>query len=455
MAVAIATVVGVGCGKDKGGTPAPAPSASAQIANPAEDVDAFLADERAHLSAVVYKKLALAFRSCQVTDRGIEPNCDAQKNLRRVQQRRGSFREMSELNANVGRELIGDSSAAVRLQASKMLQQTIGSTPESEKALVDAARKESVPSVLAAMVRVLGSRHKQDEGIKTLLLELAENPAEAVRREALSWFLTTFGEGVPGTFEKVMDHLAKDPSVDLRAYLCGRLYGSSDERAIPLFEAYLTAAEGVDPKLYGACWNGLINAWTGFPKPPKPNKRAYELTLKMLEKEPRTSDHPGWSGISLLRSAKMDYPASDRFGTEWVAQVKDWYKPAKLISDLKDIVGDPKANWMARTSSLGVMLELGEKKSTFESLQKKYAKAAPNSDDYHVLRQVEESLKKLSAAALPAPSASGLVTPVGARPPAFPGPFNKPALAAPPAAPAPATPGAAAPSAPTPGGTPE
>ncbi|GEM_PF-1250767 len=408
------------CGKGKNNPAQPASSASA---GPVDEVKAFLEKDDAPLTESVYRKLILALESCKLDDRGIDPKCEASKNLRQARNRKTSVREMQGLNGKLGRELISHPNAAVRLQSAKLLQSAFGASKETQDVIVKAAKTEKEPAVLAAMLRTIGARHKDQPEIKALLLTMADHPSDAVRREAMSWFLTNFGEGVEGTFEKVLEKMDNDPSEDVRAYLCGRLYGSGDERALPVFEKYLLD-DKTPTKIYNACWNGVINSWTGFPKPRKPSQKGYELTMKVLEKKPRTKDRPPWSGISTLRSAKIEVRENDRFGTEWSEAVKGWFKQDRLLKALQSIAVDPDANWMARTAALRVMQELGEKEATFKALQKKYADAKAG-DDFHVKRQIDDILRKGSDGARPtasgAPSARSSAAaarePGGMRPP--------------------------------------
>ncbi len=457
VAVVAALTLG-GCGKkEQPKESSPAPSASA---DPASDLKAFLANDKAPLTRPIYEKLVLDLTSCEVTERGVHPKCAAYQNLRKARNRKTSLREMREMNAAVGKKLIGHEHPAVRLQAAKLLQSVFGSDKDVQKVIIDAAKKEKEPAVLAAMLRTVGSKHKTNEDIKSLLLKMADNDSEVVRREAMSWFLTSFGEGVEGTFDKVLEKVEKDPSEDVRAYLCNRLYGSSDERALEVFKKYLEA-EDTPKKIYNACWNGVINSWTGFPKPRKPSKEGYELTMKILEAKPRTKERPSWSGISTLRSAKTEYRETDRFGNAWLEAVKDWYKKDRLLRALKGIVTDTEANWMARTAALRVMHELGEPKATFTLMQTKY-KDAKVGDDFHVKRQVDDILRKMEAQAARAagsavpggrgrPGRPDRRGPRGARPDPRPGaPQPPPGTPAAPAAPK----APAAPAAPPPGAAP-
>ncbi|HVJ92149.1 MAG TPA: hypothetical protein VM580_20255, partial [Labilithrix sp.] len=87
------------------------------------------------------------------------------------------------------------------------------------------------------------------------------------------------------------------------ASLCSRLYGSSDERAIPLFEKYLTNKATPD-ELFKACWDGVIAAWTGHVKPERPHQKAFELTVKLLDATPRTKERPPWTGFTAIGASK-------------------------------------------------------------------------------------------------------------------------------------------------------
>ncbi|MCC6215501.1 MAG: HEAT repeat domain-containing protein [Polyangiaceae bacterium] len=401
----------------KGGDTAPAGSASASAAAsaaPADDVEAFLRDPKAELSEELYDRLVAGMAECTLVGPAVDPKCAGYDRFRRARSRAAAQKNLGTLNANVGRKHIGHASAAVRLQAAQLLQSAFGVDASAQGAVVEAGKKETEPAVLAAMLRVVGSRHKQAEDVKALLLQMADHADETVRKEALSWFLTSFGEGVPGTFEKVLERMEKDPSVTVRAFLCDRLYGSGDERALPVFEKLLKDKE-TPKQVYDGCWSGLIKSWTGFPRPSNPSKKGYELTLSILEAKPRTGERPSWSGLANLRAAQTEFRPNDKFGTEWFEKVKPWYKRDRLLKVLEDLVTDPKANWMARTGAVDVMKELGAPKAVFERLLKKYEKA-DKGDDAHVKRRVEDALRRL---AMP-PASGSILTPPGL-PPGHPG----------------------------------
>ncbi len=390
MAATLTVATASGC-KNESGKAAPAGSASA--APQVDALAAWLKDNSKPLSLEIYEKLLLGLADCKLQQHGIDSKCEAYKNFKQARNRNTAVKDLMGMSGKLGAKHIGHKSPAVRYQAAQLMRSMFGSDKGTQKVILEAAKNEKDPVVLSALVRVVGSRHKANADVKALLLKLAEHKNERVRQEAMSWFLTSFGKGVEGTFEKVLEKVDKDPSVKVRKFLCSRLYGSSDARAIPVFEKYLTDKDS--PKdVFDGCWQGTISAWTGFPKPKEPNEAAYKLTLKVLEAKPRSKERPPWAGLSTLRAAKTEYKANDKFGTEWYEKVKGWYKKDRLTKALGAVAGDEKAYWMARTGAMEVMRELGVPKADFAKIAKKYADVKQG-DNWHVKRKAEEIIKKL------------------------------------------------------------
>jgi hypothetical protein len=374
--------------------PATTTDPAAAVGKKLDDIESFLNDNSKSLTPDLYEKLVLALETCTVSDdHGIDYKCPALKNLEKARNRNTSLKDLVGASSSIGKKHIGHTSPAVRLQSARMMGSIFGSNNDTQALILEAAAKEKEPAVLKTMINVVGSRHKGNDGITELLMKNAEHANEKVRMESLGWFVSSWSEGLPKTFDKVLEHLDKDPSMNVRAYLCGSLFRSYDMRALDKFEKYLNAKD-TPKELFSGCWNGAIGAWTGFPLPDKPQKRAYDLTLKILNTKPRTQDRPPWSGISTLRAAKTEFKPTDSFGNAWLGKVKDWYKKDKLIAGLESLATDDQANWMARTGALDVMQELGAPKATFEGLQKKYA-AAATGDNSMVKKRIEDLLKKM------------------------------------------------------------
>lgn len=372
---------------------APSPSASASPASNVENIQAWLADDTKPMTAEIYEQLVLSLQKCDLTDYGVDSKCEEYKQFQKARNRNTALKDMAGMYTSIGAKLISHENATVRYQAASTMGSFFGASNDSEKVVLAAVEKEQNDIVTTKLVNVVGSRHKNSPEVKALLLKMADHQNPKVRKEAMGWFLTSFGAEVAGTFEKVLDKVDNDPSLDVRKHLCSRLYGSGDERAIPVFKKYL---EGKDtPKeLIEGCFGGVISAWTGFPFPSKPNKQAYELTLAFLKQKPRTKDAPPWQNISTLRAAKTEFKDNDSFGKAWQANVKDWYKKPALLAALEEIVHDTDANWMTRTGAVSVLNELSVGKPKLEAMLKKYADAkAVQGDNYHVKNSIERALQ--------------------------------------------------------------
>ncbi len=356
--------------KDKT-SPAPPASASAAAADP---VAAFLADKSQPLTPEIEEKLLLALKSCKVDDNGIQPRCPEYRNFNQARVRKWKAADPAAEGAAIGLKHLGDESPAVRLMSARMMGAKTGSSPATRKALLAAADKEKVAGVLVSMLRALGPHQQGDAGIGKLLMKSADSPSQRVRMEAMGWLLTPAGAAIDGSFKKISDALAKDPSAQVRTYLCSRLYGSGNADAIPLLQKYLLAKD-TPPQMMGGCFQGLVGAWTGYPRPKKPSKEAYELTLKVLKATPRTEQRPPWTGISSLRAARTDIRPGDAGGKKWLDNVKGWYKQQDLLAALESVAGDLDANWLARSSALDVMRQLGAPKADYKRVLAHYAKA--------------------------------------------------------------------------------
>ncbi len=388
-----------GCKQSTPGT-APSASASAAAAPTVDPVQAFLADGKAPLTAEIEEKLLLGLSECKVDDNGIQPKCRGYVDFTRGRQHKPEARDVGAMLASIGKKHIADASPAVRLESAELIGPR--ADPATMKTVIDAARKEKVPGVLVAMLRVAGMRAKADPEAPKLLLEMTDNASPRVRMESMGWLLTAAGASVPGAFDKILDKVDKDPSLEVRKYLCTRLYRSDDERAMGVFEKYVKGKD-TPPALYEGCFRGLISAWTGFPNPQKPLQKAYKLTLALLRETPRTKTRPPWSAISTLRAARTDFAPTDKAGTAWLEKVKPWYKKSELIAALAALAGDKNAHWMARTSALDVMKTIGASTADFKQVLAKYKDA--KGEDLNVKRRVEALTKtpKKPPVSAPAP----------------------------------------------------
>ena len=391
VAVIALGAVGTGC-KKKGEATTGADAGSVMIPGVGGDLEAFLRDENAPLTPQIEEQLFLGLKDCNVTDDGIDSKCPGLDRWNKARGRKTVAKQVLGGSSSLGAKYLGDPSPALRYKAADLLGSLFGADGATQKMVVEAAKKEKVPGVLANMIQTVGSRHKGNDEVKLLLLASADHPSERVRGEAMGWFLTSFGQGVPGTFEKVTEKLASDPSIKVRQRLCSKLYGSGDERALPLLEKYLLD-KSTPQELYQGCFEGSVATWSGFPRPDKPQQKGFELTMKALEATPRTKDRPPWMGISSMRNATLTPKADDRTGSEWVAKVKPWFKQDRFHKALEAVAMDPYANWMTRGNCVDVMKETGAPKASMERMLKKLDKAT--GDEALVKKRIEDALKAM------------------------------------------------------------
>ncbi len=393
LSCAVLSIALLACKKDDQKAPDPAGSAAAQAGQAAGDLEAWLADDTRALTPGIYEQLVVALEKCTLTERGIDSDCEEYKRLQTARNRNTALKDLAGMNSQVGAKFIGHESPTVRYQAASLMSSLFGSGQGTQKVILEAAEKEKNPVVLAKLLNVVGSSHGRNAEVKTLLLKMADHDAEGVRQEAMSWFLTSFGKDVDGTFEKVLEKMDKDPSLEVRKYLCSRLYGSGDPRALPVFKKYLTGTD-TPKELTEGCFAGVINAWTGFPKPKEPSREAYEITLAFLKRTPRSDVIPPWQNMSNMRAAHSEFEDKDSFGKEWHDKVKGWYKKPALLAALEQVVHDSNANWMARTGALSTMNDLKVGKAKLDSIAARYASAkAGDGGDFHVKNSAERLAK--------------------------------------------------------------
>ncbi|MCA9524841.1 MAG: HEAT repeat domain-containing protein [Myxococcales bacterium] len=329
------------------------------------------------------EKLLLDLATCKVDDAGIERDCEANKAWRDARKNRGTLiKDWSGLMAGLGQKHIKNASPAVRIQAASLMGSIFGASGDSQSTIIDAAKVESDPQVLKAMLRAVASSIKKNDAVRQLALSQAGHADAKIRMEVLSALTSSWAKDTEGTLEKAMEMTEKDESPEVRIYACRRLGERADERALPLL-LKLTADHKADPKLYSACVRGLIAMWSA-PVPHKtPSEKAYQATLAILKKKPRDEAAPPWTAISAV-----EWASKDRF-----QQAAPWYKKGDLIGALADLTADRQANWLARTAALDAMKRLGAENGDFEKLKAAYndVKDKPGTDK-HVFDKIEKLL---------------------------------------------------------------
>ena len=353
------------------------------------DIEAFMKDEKAALTPELLEAFVVSLKACELKKFGPDYKCEEYKKYNKARGRRTRIKSFLGMNSKVGAKLIGHENETVRYIAAGLMSSFFGSNSKTQEIIVKAARAEKNPFVLAKMIGVVGSRMKKNEDVKKLLVDMADHEEGHVRRASLTWFTNSFAADVDGVFDIVLKKVDKDPDMEVRTFLCERLYGTGDKRAIKVLKKYVDDKK-TDKKLYSSCFRGLVRAWTSVPQPKNPNQEAYQHTLKLLKATPRDKDHPPWMAISSLGWAKEDTKSS--FQREWLGKVKGWYKAKTLRKVLADLATDENANWLGRTSAVRVLKDLGASKADMEGLKKKLGKGK---NDKFVIKAVDNALKKM------------------------------------------------------------
>ena len=358
-----------------------------QKAASSKAMQAFLEDPKAPLTPIILQAFVASLANCKLTRFGPNYKCEDYKRYRKARTRRADGNLLA-MTANVGMKLIGHRSPVVRYVAAGLMNSPFALQKKPMGIIVKAARTEKNPFVLARMLNTVGSQVKKDPGVKKLLLDSADHADHNVRMAAMTWFTNTFAEGVPKVLNKVLHRVRKDPNVDVRAFLCSRLYGTGDRRAIRVIKRFLKDKK-TPRKLYAGCFRGLVGAWIGIPRPKNPSKEAYLYTLKLLRKKPRDNDHPPWTIFSTLGYATEQ--AKHTFQQQWLKKVKGWYRAEPQRKVLAEIILDDNVRWLGRSAAVRSYLRLGATKADLKRLRKALGKGK---NDRFVLKAMERTLNQ-------------------------------------------------------------
>ena len=335
------------------------------------------------ISAKQYEKLILAHGNCEVTDNGIDSKCEAVKVLRESMNRSQLAKGALGGNAGLGQKLIGHESPAVRIKAAQIMSSLFGTGKKSQDLIVKAASEEKHPAVLKAMVRTVRNHGKRNPEVGKLLLELADHDNPMLRKEAIYGLSSSWNEDLG--VDKLVEMMKSDEDPEVRQAACAYAGGLGDDKLYPVYESILEG-DG-DEKLKAKCFEGLVSMWADYPLYGTSNDKAYRLTLKLLQKTPRTEAMPPWQAMNTLGYLGGDQ--NKKLG-EWKSKAT-WYEVDDLRKALLAVVGDSDAHWMARTGATKALVKLGAAKSDFEKLRKAIGDD-PKGTDTHVAKQLAKAI---------------------------------------------------------------
>ncbi len=348
------------------GTGAPTAAAGGADAPPLVDgpapdkkkLAAFLKDEKAKLTADQFENALMTLADCRLETHGIDYQCDAYKDYQKAIGHPADLDDYKK-RAEAAQKWVRHKSPTVRYEAIRKAYSGFGSGEGALKPILVACKAETEPQVVVSCVDSIGHSAKDKPEVKDFVFASLDHADDRVRDRAAQVLGSRLNQPIPGSYEKLAEKVEKDSTKKVKASACRALSAPEDPRALEVFEKLLESKK-TDDEVRTACFDGLIRLWAGYSYPKKPNKDAYELTMKILEKTPRTEKSPPAS-LGELGSAKTEFKDFERSAKDWYKDAKDFYKKERLVKALEDIALDSDANSGARSSALYTLKSIGAK----------------------------------------------------------------------------------------------
>lgn len=322
------------------------------------------------------ERRVLDLAGCQLEGHQIVDTCGAMQALRRELALPGRSQELS---LALGTSLLRHGAPAVRIEAAKLM----GSDIASRSAIVDRARRETVPAVRQAFVRLLADDGARLPPVSTFLLESADHPTAAVRYEAIDAIVAN--PGMPGGAAKIVALVERDPDPGVRRTACALGGKLGDALLVPMYAQH--TATTTDPELHAGCMEGLVAMFHNHPSFDTANEAAYRLFLDRLAHAPRSEQSPPWSVMSTFcyfsHDADLDKLAA------W-KQRATWFDAAEVKRVMANVIADKATSWMARTAAIESLVGLGATRDELAALRTGYTEQHPA--DRRILDKIDSAL---------------------------------------------------------------
>ncbi|MBN2496655.1 MAG: HEAT repeat domain-containing protein [Deltaproteobacteria bacterium] len=355
------------------------------LAAKGEQLKDTLEDKAPPLTPERYEELVVALASCQLKEGGIDSGCEKYTELQKAKQNKASlFKDLAGMHSKLGRKHMGHKSPAVRYYAVGLMGSAFagGVAADDVAAIIKAAKKEKDIEVLAHMIDTIGSNQAKNPAVGKFLLGMLRHKQARIRKAAISE-LAAWGKKTKGVVPAFTQVLKKEKDPAIKAYACERAGELESDKLLPVMRQLATSKKS-SPDLHEACFKGIVNMWTRYVHAPeKPSKKAYQATLALLEAKPRDDNRPPWTIVSYFNGLqKPDAAWSGKAG---------FFKKPQFHKAVSKVIGDPKANWMARTGFVDLLANTGAPKQVFADLRKA---CKAEGDDSHVVKKLDEVLAK-------------------------------------------------------------
>ncbi len=324
------------------------------------------------------ERRVLDLASCQLEGSQIVDTCVAIRALRQELSVPGGSKELS---LALGTSLLRHAAPAVRIEAAKLM----GGDVASRRAIVERARRESVPAVRQAFVRLLAEDGARMPPVAQFLLESADHPSAVVRREALDAITSVENRGMPGGAAKIIAMVDRDPDPSVRRAACALGGTLGDAMLVPMYATHTGTTN--DPELYAACMEGLVAMFHNHPQLDTASEPAYRLFLERLAAQPRSEQSPPWSVMSTFCYFSHDADLGKL--AAWKLRAP-WFDANEVKRVIASVITDKATSWMARTAAIESMVGLGATKAELTVLRAAYD--PQDATDRRVLAKFDSAL---------------------------------------------------------------
>lgn len=207
-------------------------------------------------------------------------------------------------------------------------------------------KTETNDYVLYNAVKALSNEAKSAKEIGEFLIKMASHENALIRKQAASALGNSWSEGVEGATQTIIT-LMNDKDMNVRKVACSNAGKLNDEAVIEPLVKILNNAEEAD--LHGSCVEGLTTLWYDYPFFKKTSEKAYKATMDYLKTTPRTDKIPAWTAVGAFKTTSTQ----DSF-KQWKEKAT-YFNRDDLYNIMVDIIKDPNANFIARTSAIDVI----------------------------------------------------------------------------------------------------
>ncbi|MBP0962046.1 MAG: HEAT repeat domain-containing protein [Oscillospiraceae bacterium] len=233
----------------------------------------------------------------------------------------------------------------VRGYAISNMESILGVSSDNLKKAEALLENEEDPYVLFCAVTSLSNQQANSKAIHDFMMKMAESDNPKLRLRAAISCGTSWSKGVEGCVEAELK-LMQDEDAEVKKTALEYCGGLNDNKVIEPLKAVLMDPE--QHKFHSSAMKGIAKLWYDYPAMENTNEEAYKVAVEYLTQTPRTENVPNFSAVGEYGNLTKDkYEA-------WKGNAS-YFDASAFCDIMEDILKDPDANWMARTSAYKVI----------------------------------------------------------------------------------------------------